>query len=91
MERRECNDSRKLAQYLFEMGYTNIKVLIDGYCFSLGDAGHVASPAVGIVRNIICFFLSLHLLFYKGPGRCCIRQSGSIKETFYIQTDKMKE
>ncbi len=28
---RECNDSHRLAQYLFEMGYTRIKVLIDGY------------------------------------------------------------
>ena len=44
-------------------------------CFSLSDTGHVASPALGIVRNIICFFLGLHLLFYKRPRRWCIRQS----------------
>ncbi len=28
---RECDDSHRLAQYLFEMGYTKIKILIDGY------------------------------------------------------------
>jgi rhodanese-related sulfurtransferase len=28
---RECDDSHKLAQKLFEVGYTNISVFIDGY------------------------------------------------------------
>jgi len=28
---RECQDSHKLAQYLFERGYINISVLADGY------------------------------------------------------------
>jgi len=28
---RECDDSHRLAQYLFEIGYTKINVFIDGY------------------------------------------------------------
>lgn len=28
---RECDDSHKLAQHLFEEGYTNISIFIDGY------------------------------------------------------------
>jgi len=51
-------------------------------CFSFAESGNKASSKEVLVRDIIYLFLGLHVLFYTRLRRWCIRQSGSIRETF---------
>jgi len=47
-------------------------------CFSFGASGQVSSAVHLLIRDIICFFLGLQVLFYSNFRKLCARQSGSI-------------
>lgn len=51
-------------------------------CFSLGNPEDKGPWWEMLFRDIIYFLLGLHVLFYNRLRRWCIRQSGSIKDTF---------
>lgn len=47
-------------------------------CFSFGVAGDTFSVAQLLIRDIVCFFLGLQILFFDNSRKWCVRQSGSI-------------
>jgi uncharacterized membrane protein YphA (DoxX/SURF4 family) len=49
-------------------------------CFSFGASGQAPSALHLLIRDILCFFLGLQVLFYRNSRKLCARQSGSILE-----------
>jgi uncharacterized membrane protein YphA (DoxX/SURF4 family) len=47
-------------------------------CFSFGAAGGTFSVLQLLIRDIVCFFLGLQILFFENSRMWCVRQSGSI-------------
>ena len=49
-------------------------------CFSFGSSGQFSSAMHLLIRDIVCFFLGLHVIFYSKARKLCARQSGGILE-----------
>ena len=47
-------------------------------CFSFGAAADTFSVVQLLIRDIVCFFLGLQILFFANSRKWCVRQSGSI-------------
>ena len=47
-------------------------------CFSFGEPGYTSSLGQLLIRDLIYFFVGLHILFFGEPRRLCILQTGSI-------------
>ena len=47
-------------------------------CFSFGEPGYTSSAGQLLIRDIIYFFVGLHVLFFSERRRLCILQTGSI-------------
>ncbi len=47
-------------------------------CFYFSESGPTFSTVQLLIRDIICFFLGLHVLFFPNHRKLCFRQSGGI-------------
>jgi len=47
-------------------------------CFSFSKSRQTFSAIQLLIRDIICFFLGLHVLFFSNHRKLCFRQSGGI-------------
>lgn len=47
-------------------------------CFSFSESGQTFSAIQLLIRDIVCFFLGLHVLFFSNDRTLCFRQRGSI-------------
>ena len=47
-------------------------------CFSFSESGQTVSTVQLLIRDVIVFFLGLHVLFFSNHRKLCFRQSGGI-------------
>ncbi len=59
-------------------------------CFSFGAAGNAFSTVQLLIRDSICFFLGLQVLFFDKYRRWCLAQSGSIRTNLSLEPRRQK-
>jgi len=61
-------------------------------CFSFGETGYEYPSGQLLIRDVICFVLGLHVMFYKGRRQWCLRQTGNILKNIALNgSDKNTE